>query len=141
MIGIVSLLLWALFLTVTVKYVLFLMRADNKGEGGILALTALLGRSVPGSAFLFLTTLGIFGTAMLYGDGMITPAISVLSAVEGLGVATRRGLGDAGAEIGDRDRPAALAHEPTRHGHAHDRARRDRRACGRARRRARAHRH
>jgi len=86
-IGACSLVVWALVVIITLKYLFLVMRADNKGEGGILALTALLGRSVPGSAFLFLTTLGIFGTAMLYGDGMITPAISVLSAVEGLEVA------------------------------------------------------
>ena len=83
-IGASSLVIWALIIVISVKYLALVMRADNKGEGGILALTALLGRSVPSKAFMFLTTLGIFGTALLYGDGMITPAISVLSAVEGL---------------------------------------------------------
>jgi KUP system potassium uptake protein len=86
-IGVVSLLLWALFLTVTVKYVLFLMRADNKGEGGTLALMALaqnaLGRRA-GMVFF----LGIVGAALFSGDAIITPAISVLSAIEGLKLVT-----------------------------------------------------
>jgi KUP system potassium uptake protein len=94
--GVLSLIIYALLLVISIKYVLIVMRADNQGEGGILALTAL----VPGrggergvSARLavgrpVLITLGIFGTALLYGDGMITPAISVLGAVEGLEVAT-----------------------------------------------------
>jgi KUP system potassium uptake protein len=86
-IGIVSLLLWALFVTVTAKYVLFLMRADNKGEGGTLALMALaqnaLGRR---SAPVFM--LGILGASLFSGDAIITPAISVLSAVEGLKLVT-----------------------------------------------------
>ena len=84
--GVCSLVLWALTLIVTVKYVIFLMRADNKGEGGTLALMALaqraLGRRAPA---LFL--IGVAGAALFYGDGAITPAISVLSAVEGLKVA------------------------------------------------------
>jgi KUP system potassium uptake protein len=81
--GVVSLILWTLTLIVTLKYIVFLMRADNRGEGGSVALMALaqsaLGRR---SAFLFL--LGIVGVALFYGDGVITPAFSVLSAVEGL---------------------------------------------------------
>jgi KUP system potassium uptake protein len=83
--GVLSLVFWALFLVIVVKYLTFIMRADNRGEGGILALLALLrptGRVAP------LVTLGLFGAALLYGDGVITPAISVLSAVEGLEVAT-----------------------------------------------------
>src|SRR5690606_21491403 len=84
--GTVSLMFWALILVVTVKYVVFLMRADNKGEGGTLALMALaqhaLGRR-SGAVFL----LGVCGAAMFYGDGALTPAVSVLSAVEGLGEA------------------------------------------------------
>jgi KUP system potassium uptake protein len=88
--GVVSLFLWALLLMVSVKYVAVLMRAGNRGEGGILALLALLvgerGQSVR-RATLFIG-LGLLGTAMLYGDGVITPAISVLSAVEGLQIAT-----------------------------------------------------
>jgi KUP system potassium uptake protein len=86
-IGIVSLLLWALFLTVTVKYVLFLMRADNKGEGGTLALMALARNAYPKAAGpIFL--LGIIGASLFSGDAIITPAISVLSAVEGLKIVT-----------------------------------------------------
>jgi KUP system potassium uptake protein len=86
--GVVSLVVWALLLLVTVKYVIFLMRADNKGEGGTLALMALAqkalshtGLSKYAPAVFFL---GICGAALFYGDGIITPAISVLSAVEGL---------------------------------------------------------
>jgi KUP system potassium uptake protein len=86
--GVLSLIFWSLIVTVSIKYLLFVMRADNGGEGGILALVALVrtkgGRSARGT----LVAIGLFGAALLYGDGMITPAISVLSAVEGLGVAT-----------------------------------------------------
>ena len=88
--GVLSLIFWSLILVISVKYVTFVMRADHHGEGGILALTALimppLGRSTEKRQLLLL--LGIFGTALLYGDGMITPSISVLSAVEGLEIAT-----------------------------------------------------
>ena len=81
--GVVSLVFWALILVVTLKYVAFLMRADNKGEGGTLALTALAQRAVgKPSAIIFF--LGMCGAALFYGDGIITPAVSVLSAVEGL---------------------------------------------------------
>jgi KUP system potassium uptake protein len=81
--GVVSLVTWALILIVTVKYVVFLMRADNKGEGGTLALMALAQRSLPArSTGVFL--LGVVGAALFYGDGIITPAMSVLSAVEGV---------------------------------------------------------
>jgi KUP system potassium uptake protein len=88
--GVLSLMFWALVLVVSVKYLAFVVRADNHGEGGILALTALL---VPSQKLRAtglrwgLILLGLFGTALLYGDGIITPAISVLSAVEGLEVA------------------------------------------------------
>jgi KUP system potassium uptake protein len=86
--GVLSLILWSLIITVSVKYLLFVMRADNQGEGGILALVALV-RSKGGKiVHPVLVMIGLFGAALLYGDGMITPAISVLSAVEGLGVAT-----------------------------------------------------
>jgi len=88
--GVLSLMVWSLLLIVTVKYVLFMMRADNRGEGGIMALMALVRRTIPPhsrSAWI-LTSLAMFGAALFYGDGMITPAISVLSAVEGLEVAT-----------------------------------------------------
>ena len=88
--GILSLMFWAIMALVTVKYLLFMMRADNKGEGGILALTALAQRCFRRSSRgrWLVTALGIFGASMFYGDGMITPAISVLSAVEGLEIAT-----------------------------------------------------
>jgi KUP system potassium uptake protein len=82
--GVLSLVFWALFLVIVVKYLTFIMRADNRGEGGILALLALLR---PTGRAATLVTLGLFGASLLYGDGVITPAISVLSAVEGLEVA------------------------------------------------------
>lgn len=92
--GVLSLIFWALVLVVTIKYLIFVMRADNDGEGGILALTALiLQKASPSKGRLILIAVGLFGTALLYGDGMITPAISVLSAVEGLEVAAPS-LGD-----------------------------------------------
>ena len=88
--GILSLIFWSLIIVISVKYLAFIMRADNHGEGGILALTSLVTPMQVkrrGGRWL-LISLGLFGTALLYGDGVITPAISVLSAVEGLGVAT-----------------------------------------------------
>ena len=87
--GVISLVFWSITMIVSVKYVTFIMRADNGGEGGIMALTALVeGFSVRhAKAKLLLLTLGIFGASLFYGDGIITPAISVLSAVEGLKVA------------------------------------------------------
>ena len=92
--GVLSLIFWALLAVVTIKYLIFVMRADNDGEGGILALTALIMQKTPASrSRLVLIGVGLFGTALLYGDGMITPAISVLSAVEGLEVAAPS-LGD-----------------------------------------------
>jgi KUP system potassium uptake protein len=85
--GVLSLIFWALVLVVTVKYLVFVLRADNDGEGGILALTSLImDRAGERRGRLALIAVGLFGTALLYGDGMITPAISVLSAVEGLEV-------------------------------------------------------
>jgi KUP system potassium uptake protein len=88
--GVLSLIVWALILVISVKYLVFILYADNRGEGGILALMALLRpeRSTSGGTRATLIVLGLFGAALLYGDGMITPAISVLSAVEGLHVAT-----------------------------------------------------
>src|SRR5687768_14530646 len=88
--GVLSLIFWSLILVISIKYAVFVLRADNRGEGGILALTALV---TPVAAThrggrRALIMLGLFGTALLYGDGMITPVISVLGAVEGLGVAT-----------------------------------------------------
>ena len=84
--GILSIIFWALMIIVTAKYVTLIMRADNRGEGGILALTALVSRGMGDQARRrwWLVGFGIFGAAMFYGDGMITPAISVLGAVEGL---------------------------------------------------------
>jgi KUP system potassium uptake protein len=89
--GLLSLIFWSLLIVVAIKYVVFVLRADNRGEGGILALMALVRvPKVPVAARRPLVViLGLFGAALLYGDGMITPAISVMSAVEGLGVATR----------------------------------------------------
>lgn len=86
--GVISLIFWAITLIVSVKYVTFIMRADNDGEGGIMALIALVQRANLRSrgAQLTLVLLGVFGASLFYGDGMITPAISVLSAVEGLEV-------------------------------------------------------
>ncbi len=84
--GLLSLVFWALMMVVTVKYVTIIMRADNEGEGGIMALMALAQRSLPKnsrSAYL-VGILGVFGASLFFGDGVITPAISVLSAVEGL---------------------------------------------------------
>jgi KUP system potassium uptake protein len=87
--GILSVIFWALMIIVTLKYITLIMRADNRGEGGILALTALVSRGLQRGERRrwWLVGLGIFGAAMFYGDGMITPAITVLGAVEGLEVA------------------------------------------------------
>jgi KUP system potassium uptake protein len=87
--GVLSLIFWALIIVVSLKYVMFIMRADNKGEGGIMALMALTLRGVGGQPKLrwLLAIIGIFGASLFYGDGVITPAISVLSAVEGVKVA------------------------------------------------------
>ena len=84
--GVLSLILWSLILIISVKYLTLILRADNRGEGGILALATLVSDVLRRGKFLFL--LGLFGAALLYADGMITPAISVMSAVEGLHVAT-----------------------------------------------------
>jgi len=88
--GVLSLMFWALIMIVTIKYMIFVLRADNHGEGGILALTALVRSADPGKIGrrFGLVALGLFGASLLYGDGMITPAISVLSAVEGIEIIT-----------------------------------------------------
>jgi KUP system potassium uptake protein len=86
--GVASIAFWALIIIISIKYLAFVMRADNHGEGGILALTALVMPSTRGARVTGLVLLGVFGTALLYGDGLITPAISVLSAVEGFEVAS-----------------------------------------------------
>ena len=93
--GVLSLAIWSLILVVTVKYVLFLMRADNQGEGGVLALTALARRAL-GRRSLIALILGAAGASLFYGDAIITPALSVLSAVEGL--KTIPGLGNVFSE-------------------------------------------
>src|SRR6476620_9114309 len=87
--GVVSLIFWSVMLVVTIAYILLAMRINNDGEGGIMALIALIRRGATGSrtkVTAFLALLGIFGAALFLGDSMITPAISVLSAVEGLKV-------------------------------------------------------
>ena len=92
--GVLSLVFWSLIIVISIKYLAFVTRADNRGEGGILALMSLVPRKLrtagPGGhgGHWMLVALGLFGAALLYGDGMITPSISVLSAVEGLSVAT-----------------------------------------------------
>lgn len=88
--GVLSLIFWALILVISIKYLSFILRADNQGEGGIMALTALIlpKRARDEGNRKALVILGLFGAALLYGDGMITPAISVLSAIEGLKIAT-----------------------------------------------------
>jgi KUP system potassium uptake protein len=89
--GVLSLIFWALIIVISIKYLTYVMRADNRGEGGMIALTALVAparRMRPGSRRWTLVLVGLFGASLLYGDSMITPAISVLSAVEGLKVAT-----------------------------------------------------
>jgi len=88
--GVASVVFWSLLIIISIKYLALVMRADNHGEGGILALTALLmpKRGLPTGTKRAIIALGVFGTALLYGDGLITPAISVLSAVEGFEVAT-----------------------------------------------------
>ena len=85
--GSLSLIFWALTITISIKYCLFVMRADNHGEGGILALMSISGASWSKGRRV-LIVMGLFGAALLYGDGIITPAVSVLSALEGLNVAT-----------------------------------------------------
>src|SRR5512145_176654 len=88
--GVLSLIFWALVIVISIKYLVFVLRADNHGEGGILSLTALATPIRPSGRTeqFFLIMIGIFGAALLYGDGIITPAISVLGAMEGLTVAT-----------------------------------------------------
>ncbi|WP_244539002.1 KUP/HAK/KT family potassium transporter, partial [Methylobacterium sp. UNCCL125] len=86
--GAVSLILWSLILIVSLKYAVLILRADNRGEGGIVAMLALLGarQARPGTGKALLLVVGLVGAALLYGDGAITPAISVLSAIEGVKV-------------------------------------------------------
>ncbi len=86
--GVLSLIIWTLIVTISIKYCLFVMRADNRGEGGILALMSLIGANESEHGIGVLTAMGLLGAALIYGDGVITPAISVLSALEGVNVAT-----------------------------------------------------
>ncbi|MCF9046713.1 potassium transporter Kup [Acinetobacter nectaris] len=88
--GVLSLVFWSMMLTISVKYVTFIMRADNNGEGGIMSLLALNLRSkkIDKNKKIFLITLGFIGASLFFGDGIITPAVSVLSAVEGLSIVT-----------------------------------------------------
>ncbi len=86
--GVLSLITWSLILVISIKYLFFVLRADNEGEGGILALMELVRKRSSGRLRRWALGIGLFGAALLYGDGMITPAISVLSAMEGLEVAT-----------------------------------------------------
>ncbi len=86
--GILSLIFWTLIVTISIKYCLFVMRADNQGEGGIFALMSLVGANGFVRGTRFLTAIGLLGAALIYGDGVITPAISVLSALEGVNVVT-----------------------------------------------------
>jgi KUP system potassium uptake protein len=88
--GLVSMIFWSLILVVSIKYALFIMRADDQGEGGIFAMLALLHKHLGPNIGRGLVLAGLFGAALLYGDGLITPVISVLSALEGLEVATTR---------------------------------------------------
>src|SRR5687767_2806068 len=89
--GVISLIFWSMTLIVSLQYVTILMSADNKGQGGTLALVALISRKLGRAKYGWLTVmLGVFATALFYGDSMITPAISVLSAVEGLTVVDDR---------------------------------------------------
>jgi KUP system potassium uptake protein len=86
--GVLSLIFWTLIVTISIKYCLFVLRADNRGEGGILALMSLIGANGFTPGFKLLTGMGLLGAALIYGDGVITPAISVLSALEGVNVLT-----------------------------------------------------
>ncbi len=86
--GVLSLIFWSLILVISIKYLVLILNADNEGEGGILALMALVLPKKKNRKYLLILTMGLFGAALLYGDGMITPAISVLSAIEGLKIAT-----------------------------------------------------
>ncbi len=86
--GILSLIVWTLIVTISIKYCLFVMRADNHGEGGILALMSLVGANSFARGAKIMAVMGLLGAALIYGDGVITPAISVLSALEGVNVVT-----------------------------------------------------
>ena len=123
--GVLSLIIYSLLLVISIKYVAIVLRADNQGEGGVLALTSLIPGRAGGAAGVprlaigrpVLIALGIFGTALLYGDGMITPAISVLGAIEGLEVATPlRQRCEVPEAIGDGEVLGAEGRLPNRQG-------------------------
>ncbi|NYD36329.1 potassium transporter Kup [Actinomycetospora corticicola] len=97
--GVISLIFWSVLIVVTIKYVVFMLRADNDGEGGVMALAALVRSALTGRAATFAIGLGVLGAALFYGDSLITPAISVLSAVEGVEV-VRPELAEAVLPIG-----------------------------------------
>ncbi|MCD2189739.1 potassium transporter Kup [Actinomycetospora soli] len=97
--GVISLIFWSVLVIVTIKYVVFMLRADNDGEGGVMALAALVRSALRGRASTFAIGLGVLGAALFYGDSLITPAISVLSAVEGVEV-VRPELAEAVLPIG-----------------------------------------
>ncbi|GLZ55819.1 potassium transporter Kup [Actinomycetospora sp. NBRC 106378] len=97
--GVISLIFWSVLIVVTIKYVTFMLRADNDGEGGVMALAALVRSALTGRASTFAIGLGVLGAALFYGDSLITPAISVLSAVEGVEV-VRPELAEAVLPIG-----------------------------------------
>src|SRR3546814_1919271 len=88
--GVLSILFWLLMLVASLKYITLVLRADNRGEGGTLALTELAVRGLTGRRKTVLTILGLIGASLFYGDSMITPAISVLSAVEGIGIVSNQ---------------------------------------------------
>jgi KUP system potassium uptake protein len=106
--GSLSLLFWTLLITVSIKYCVFVMRADNHGEGGILALMALIGLN-RAKGKVVLVSAGLFGAALIYGDGVITPAISVLSALEGVNVATDAECREASPRRSKAPRPPSSA--------------------------------
>ncbi len=112
--GVASVVFWALVVIISIKYLALVMRADNHGEGGILALTALLlpNKGLPQGRKRIVIALGVFGTALLYGDGLITPAISVLSAVEGFEVATSANTPPPRPRRRDSSRKGCIASEP-----------------------------
>ena len=135
MLGILSLVTWSLIMVVAVKYVSLVMRADNKGEGGIMALMALAQRAerqVGAHARGMVMLMALLGAALFFGDGVITPSISVLSAVEGLEVAAPAPGALGGADDGGRAAGPVLAAAP-RHGQGRRGVRAGDACCGSSR--------
>ena len=121
LVGAASMIFWALMFVVTLKYVLLILRADNRGEGGIMALTALAAQAAGSTgqrARIVLLLLGVFGAALFYGDSVITPAISVLSAVEGLEIVDARRCKRFVLPIAHRRADRAVPDAAQRHGDA-----------------------